>query len=161
MNVRGRRIFSLFTALAMVLCLFTACNGKKTVSTTVDFEYLASQRNYKVEDATDLFAPYDYIKFATIAAPESEDFQIEFYELSDESFAASFYSINKNNLQMSRSADAIETSKSGDNFDLFKLESDTRYMMIERVENTVVFVDKTNSTYRDEIESFLKELKYL
>ena len=157
---RSLKAVYLFTAMAMILCLFTACGDKKTAS-TVDFEYLASDNGYIVEDASDLFAAYDYIKFATIAAPKSQSYQIEFYELSDESFAASFFSINKNNLQMMKSADAIETNKSGGNYDLFKIESDSKYMMIERVENTVVFVDKTDIKCKKEIEAFLKELNYL
>ena len=154
------RAISIFFASAMLLCLMTGCGSKDPVS-TVDFEYLATQKGYIVEDATDLFAPYDYINFATLAAAQDKSFQIEFYELTDEAFASSFYSSNKNNLLMMKSADAIESNDSGSNYDVFRLESASGFMMIERVKNTVVYVDRTDISNKAQIEGFLKELKYL
>ncbi len=149
----------LLAAVALTASLLTACGSKDPVS-TVDFEATAAQKGYIVQDGTDYFKDYDYIKLVTLAAPQDKAFQIEFYELNSEDTAKSFYNSNKNNFVMMKGEDSIDKSDSGSNFDLYKLEVYGKFMMIERVQNTVVYVPSTDSTNKTSIESFLNELKY-
>ena len=158
-SIRMRAVY-IIAAFALAFSLLTGCNKKEVVS-TVDFEALATQKGYIVQDGTDYFASYDYVKLATLAAPQDKSFQIEFYELNDEAVAMSFYDTNKNNFIMMKSSNADEVTKNGKNFDLYQLEMYGRFMMIERVDNTVIYVNSTEASNRTVIESFLKELKYL
>ncbi|MBQ9902523.1 MAG: hypothetical protein IJM51_09120 [Clostridia bacterium] len=149
----------LLVAVAMTAFLLTGCKEKDPVSTN-DFETTAAQKGYMVQDGTDFFKDYDYIKLVTLAAPQDKSFQIEFYELNDEATAKSFYESNKNNFVMMKGEDFIDKSDSGNNYDLYKLEMYGKFMMIERVKNTVVYVPSTDSENKSAIESFLSELKY-
>ena len=149
----------LLAAVAMTASLLTGCGSKEPVS-TVDFEAAAAQRDYIVQDGTDYFKDYDYIKLVKLAAPQDKAFQIEFYELNDEAIAKSFYDSNKKNFIMLRNENSIESDDSGKNYDIYKLEINNNFMMIERVENTAIYVHSTNSANKSTIESFLSELKY-
>ncbi len=153
------RMLCCLAAVAVIVSLLTGCGEKKVISTG-DFETAALQRSYIVQDATDYFEAYDYIKTATIAAPQDKSFQLEFYELNDSAVAKSFYDSNKNNFIMMKSGDCIESDNSGSNFDVYTLEMFNKFMMIERVDNTVIYVNSTDSSNRSAIENFVKELKY-
>ncbi len=153
------KVFCLFAAMALTFSLLTGCNKKAPVS-NVDFETLAAQKGYIVQDGTDYFKDYDYIKLVKLAAPQDKAFQIEFYELNDEAIAKSFYDSNKKNFIMLRNENSIESDDSGKNYDIYKLEINNNFMMIERVENTAIYVHSTNSANKSTIESFLSELKY-
>lgn len=150
----------LFAAFAMAALLITGCSQNKTPASTADFKAMAAQKNYIVQDGTDLFAAYDYIKLATITAPQDKSFQIEFYELNNEAFALSFFTSNKNNFIMMKGIDANEYTKTGSNFDIYKLEMYNKFMMIERVGSTVVYVNETDVSNKQTIEKFLSELNY-
>lgn len=146
-------------SIALMISLLTGCGGKTPVS-TADFENVANQKGYVVQDGTDYFADYDYIKLATLAAPENKSFQIEFYELNDEAVAKSFFDSNKSNFAMMRVDDCVEVADSGKNYDVYKLEMYDKFMMVERVGKTVVYVHTTDASNKEAIESFLTEIKY-
>ena len=159
MRTMMNKAIYLIVAVALAVSLLTGCGNKNPV-TTDDFISLARQKDYIVEDGSPFFEDYNYIKQATIVAPQDESFQIEFYELNDEASAKSFYENNKNNFIMMKNDDSIDKVDSGGNYDLYKLEMYGRFMMIERVQTTVVYVHSTDSTNKTTIESFLSELKY-
>ena len=52
-----------------------------------------------------------------------------------------------------------DSSASGKNYEVFSLNVDGQYKFIERVDNTVVYVD-TAAENKEAIQAFLKELKY-
>lgn len=160
MNRFKVRAVCLIAALSLAFALLTGCNKSKTPVTTVAFEYVANQHGYIVQDGTDYFAAYDYVKLVTLASPQDKAFQIEYYELNDEAVAKSFYDSNKNNFIMMKGDEALETNDSGKNYDIYKLEMYGKFMMIERVDNTVVYVHSTDSENKTAIESFMEELKY-
>ena len=159
MKFRMNKVICLLAAIALSLSLLTACGDKTSVSST-DFETVAKQKGYIVQDGTDYFSAYDYIKLATLATPSDKAFQIEFYELNDDAVAKSFYDSNKSDFKLMKGPDSLETIDSGSNYDIYKLEMYGKFMMIERVDNTVVYVHSTDSENKTAIESFMEELKY-
>ncbi len=157
-NIR-LRVFCLLAALAIAASLLTGCGSKNAVN-TVDFEAAASQRGFIIEDGSKFFGAYDYIKQATLVAPEDQAYQIEFYELNDSAFAKSFFESNKNRFIMMKGGEAEETNDSGSNYDIYKLENYGRFMMVERIDNTVIYVNSTDSSYKQAIEDFLSDINY-
>jgi hypothetical protein len=95
-----------------------------------------------------------------VTAPESIAFKLEFYVLSDESSARSFYANNKANLEANKGNADSNVSLSGKNYESFSMTTDGKYMFIERVDTTVLYVGPTDSANKAEIEAFVKELKY-
>ena len=158
MKIRKKAV-CLLAAIALFTSLLTSCNSKKAVSFR-DFDSLAAERNYIVQDGTDYFSAYDYIKMVKLCAPQDKAFQIEFYELNDAAVAKSFYEANRNNFVMMKSGTADEYTDTGDDYDIYKLENYGSFMMVERVGNTVVYVNSTSAANRAAIESFLKAIRY-
>ncbi len=154
------KAFCLLAAIALTASLLAGCKKSKEPVSTVDFEVAATQKGYIVQDGTDFFEDYDYIKLVTLAAPQDKAFQLEFYELNDDATAKSFYDSNKSNFVMMKGDDSAETSDSGKNYDVYKLEMYGKFMMIERVDNTVIYVNSTDSSNKSVIEAFLTEIKY-
>lgn len=143
--------------MSMLTVLLTGCS--KTAVTSEDFKTLANSKGWLVEDVSSQFEAYDYIKEATITAPQTMEYQIEFYVLSDSAYAASFFANNKSTFEMSKTGNYTDSSASGKNYEVFSLNVDGQYKFIERVDNTVVYVD-TAAENKEAIQAFLKELKY-
>ena len=148
---------ALLIVTVMFTLVLTGCT--KTAVTTADFTALAQTKGYIVEDASSQFSAYDYIKEVTIVAPQSLDYQIEFYVLSDAAYAQSFFENNKTNFEMNKSGTYSDSSSSGKNYAVYKLNANDKYMFLERVDNTVVYVN-TEKENKEAVEAFVKELKY-
>lgn len=153
----GYKIKSIVVLTFAVMLLFTGCS--KTSVTTEDFKALATEKGLVIEDAIDQFASYDYIKEATIAAPKDVSYQIEFYVLSDSSYAQAFFESNKVKFELNKSDGFLEASSSGENYASYSLTSGGKYMFVERIDTTVVYVN-TDEEKKDTIDEFLKDLKY-
>ena len=74
------------------LSILTGC-GNKTAINTAQFKSIAENKGYTITDATSQYAQYGYINEATIASNNNE-WQAEFYVLSDEGNATSMYNTN-------------------------------------------------------------------
>lgn len=150
---------ALALALLMAVLFLTGCT--KTPVTTADFKAVAEKKGFLVEDVMAQFSEHtDIVKEATVTAPESIAFKLEFYVLSDESSARSFYANNKANLEANKGNADSNVSLSGKNYESFSMTTDGKYMFIERVDTTVLYVGPTDSANKAEIEAFVKELKY-
>ena len=150
---------ALVLAVLMAMLLLTGCT--KTPSTTENFKQIAQEKGYLMEDAISQFAAYsDIIKEATVVAPKSISFKIEFYVLSDETQAKSFYANNLATLEANIGSVYSGSSLSGKNYASRSITSDGKYMFIERVENTVLYVSPTDSGNKSEIEAFIKSMGY-
>ena len=151
------RTSALLVVLSLLTVMLTGCS--KTAVTTAQFTELAKSKNFIVEDAADQFAAYDEIKEVTITAPQSLEYQIEFYVLASEANAKSFFTNNQKNFEMNKSGQFKTSSINGKNYNIFKLEANNKFMMLERVDNTVIYVN-TASKDKKAVEEFIKELKY-
>ena len=160
MSIFKVKAVCLLAALTLTFALLTGCSQSKDPVSTGTFESAAQQKGYIVQDGTDFFAAYDYVKLVTLASPQDKAFQIEYYELNDEAVAKSFYDSNKSNFIMMKGDECLETTDSGKNYEVYKLEMYGKFMMIERVENTVIYVHSTDSSNKTAIETFLKEINY-
>lgn len=148
---------TIIVAFAAILFLFTGCS--KTSATSDDFKLIAEENGMVTVDAKSQFADYDYILEAIIAAPEDNTYQIEFYVLSDSSFASSFFENNKAKFEQSKGSDYSYGSSSGQNYSTYSLTAGERYMFVEQVDNTVIYID-VDKSYKDEVSDFVKALKY-
>ena len=143
--------------LSLMLTMFTGC-GKKAV-TTDDFKALATEKGLSCTDVLEQFVAYAFIKEATIAAPSDLSYQIEFYVLSDESYAQSFFQTSQTNFDMNKSEGYTDFSKSGKGYARYSLNSGGRYMFVEYIGNTMLYVN-TDDSNQSAVDAFIKELKY-
>ena len=138
---------------------FVNLNKEKTSITASSFYTTMSQKGYSVQDASSQFSDYNYVKQAYIAASKDLSYQIEFYELLDDSYATSFYNNNKSIFESSKGNASAETSVGLKNYSKYTLSSNGEYMVVSRIDNTVIYV-KVDDSYKDTVKAILDELGY-
>lgn len=152
-------IIAVVIIVAIVGVIFINLNKEKTSITASSFYTTMSQKGYSVQDANSQFSEYDYIKQVYIAASKDYSYQIEFYELLDDSYAISFYNNNKSIFESSKGNTSAETSVGLKNYSKYTLSSNGKYMVVSRIDNTVIYV-KVDDSYKDTVKSILNELGY-
>lgn len=151
-------ILSIICFLSMFLS--TGCFNKTAV-TPEEFKVTLEGEEYivvkLVNDREDEINSYNYIKEAYAA--KKSNYQIEFYEIVDEDYAKAFFDKNKRIFEQSKGISSIEMSNTLTNSEKYSLKTGGRYMVISRIENTVVYVNASD-TYKKEIDEALKEINY-
>lgn len=152
-------IITFVIIIAIVGVIFINLNKEKASITALDFYITMSQKGYVVQDASGQFLEYDYVKQAYIAGNNDYTYQIEFYELIDDSNAISFYNNNKSIFESSKGNTSAETSVGLKNYSKYTLSSNDKYMVVSRINNTVIYVD-VEDRYKDAVKTLLDELGY-
>ena len=142
----------------VMLFMVTGC-GSKTALTSSDFKTKMEAKEYTVQDATSQFSDYDYVSQVYIALSSDSKYQIEFYELSDNDNASSFFNNNKSIFENSKSSNASETSESMGNYAKYTLTTNGQFKVVSKIDNTVVYLNVPDS-YKSTIKDVLKDLGY-
>ena len=151
--------YKLLGILCLMLLVFTTACGKKTAITSSDFKEKMESKGYTVEDATSQFSDYDYVKQVYIALNSDSEYQIEFYELSDNDNASSFFNNNRSTFEQSKSSSSSETSSSVGNTSKYTLTTNDKFKLLSRIDNTVIYLD-VSEEYKSEVKDIIKELGY-
>ena len=152
-----KNVISLIVCFIAVLTV-TGCKDKKSI-TADEFKNTMESNDYIVQEATDQFSEYDYVKKVYIALSSDSSYQIEFYQLSDEDYATSFYNNNKSIFEKSKSSKNSETSVSMANYSKYTLQTNGKYKVISRIGNTAIYLN-VDTEYKADVKSILKELGY-
>ncbi len=139
--------------------IFVNLNKEKASITASSFYTTMSQKGYSVQDSTSQYSEYDYVKQVYIAVSKDYSYQIEFYELLDDSYATSFYNNNKSIFESSKGNASAETSVGGKNYSKYTLSSNGQYMVVSKINNTVIYV-KVDDDYKNTVKDILEELGY-
>lgn len=156
----------LFIVLGIILVvgialsvLFVSLNKEKESMTPSEFKSVMKEKEFVVSDATSQFSEYEYVEQVYIAAPSSYEYQIEFYELSDDDYAIRFYNNNKSIFESSKGSTSGETSVSMKNYSKYTLSTGGKFKVVSRIDDTVLYLD-VDDEYKNEVEDLLKELGY-
>lgn len=154
-------IVIVFCVLAAIIGgAFFFLNQPKEAITGQQFETSMRAKNYGVLDVKETqFAQYSYIMSAQIAISSDQGHQIEFYELSNEEYADNFYQNNKRNFESRKTNNTIEAEVNGKNYSTYALKANGQYMYVERIENTVVYVN-VSEELENTVKDVLKQLGY-
>ena len=152
-------VIVIIVIIAILGVVFFNLNKEKTSITASSFYTTMSEKGYTVQDANNQFSDYDYIEQVYIAADKDRNYQIEFYELQDDSHATSFYNNNKSIFESSKENNSVETNTELKNYAKYTLSSNDKYMIVSRIDNTVIYVD-VDDDYKDTVKSILDELGY-
>ncbi len=145
-------------AALLVGVVALASKTKPSISAT-EFSTIMNSKGYKITDASEQFAQYEYVTNAYIAGNKSLNYQIEFYELSDDTMAKSFFNQNKTNFENQKESVSAETNVNGKNYSKYTLTTGNKYKVLSRIDNTVIYLDVDNS-YKEEVKNILSELRY-
>lgn len=152
-----RKVFTLAAVLAGML-LLTGCSKKNPMSAE-DFSAAMEEKGYTVTDITSQYESYQVIESALLAVNSDGSYQIEFYVLSEEKWAVNMYQKNVEIFQEQKSSVAVESSVDIGNHSRYNLVSGGSYMLVSRIDNTLIYV-KADGSHSDEIKEALKGTGY-
>jgi len=156
-----KRIIGIIAVLItmVLLIVLTGCSTNKTAIAISDFEEKMKGKGYTIQDATQQFSEYDYVKRVSLALSDDLSYQIEFYELADEDSAVSFFNNNKAIFENSKGSGSSETSTSMGNNSKYTLTTNGKYKVVSRIDNTVIYLN-VDEEYKDTVKDLLEELGY-
>lgn len=151
----------LLLGLVCILSIFlvVGCAATKKALTAEDFENKTKEKGLLVVDVKDQFSQYDFITKATVAVNQEEGWQIEHYELKTLSDAKSMYNKNKSDFEKAKTNKNKETNMEVGNYSKYILETDTEFMLLTRVDETLVYI-KTPIENKDKVVEIVKDLGY-
>ena len=132
---------------------------KKTAISASDFKSTMEDKDFYITDAKSQFSGADYIEHVYVAVSEDYGYQVEFYEMTDEDDAVSFFNDNKEIFEDSKGSGSSETSTSLKNYSKYTLSTNGKYKVVSRIDNTVIFLN-VDDEYKDEVKDLLNELGY-
>lgn len=148
-----------FILLGLVICLIlTGCGGgRKEVKSTSDFNTIASNNGFTVNDNMSTYSGNDYITEAMIATTSDITIEMVIYDSMENANKVQEGQIDSFNLL--KSTGASEKKDKGENYYKYFLISNNYYMVSSRVDNTLIFC-KTLLTNKEEVDKVLDELGY-
>lgn len=153
-------IIAIIVVLAIaVFMVFNSLNKEKESITADNFKISMQSKGFYITDATNQFSNYDYVQQAYIASSNDNSYQIEFYVLSNDSYATSFYNRNKSIFEASKGSSSAQTSVNLKNHSKYTLSSGNKYQVVSRINNTVMYINVA-SEYKDIVKNILNEIGY-
>lgn len=152
-------VFILLLVLGGVFLIKNVLNQEKNSITAEEFKSVMENKGYIIINAKEQFDGFNYIQDVYIAMSDDGEYQIEFYKMSDKEDATMFYEHNKSVFESSKSSSSAQTNNDMKNYSKYTLQSNNKYMVISRIEDTVVYVN-VDSKYKDNIKDILKEIGY-
>ena len=152
------RILAIVLVIAAISTLFAGCTPRTSIKAE-DFKDKMAANGYLMTDATSQFSNYEFVQKVWIASDASYRYQIEFYQLENEDYAKEAFAVNKQNFEGVTGTVTGSTNISMGNYAKFTQIADGRYMVVTRIDNTMIYID-AEITYKAEIEEIMKDLDY-
>jgi len=157
-------ILVVFLILAIILgtigfLVFRFLNKEKDSITANEFKKAFEEKDFIVVDVAEQFAEFSHIKKVYLAIEKDNNYQIEFYQISDEESAIEFYNNNKSIFESYKGNTSTETNLAISNYAKYTLSANGQYMVVSRIDNTVIYVD-VDSSYKDEVQDLLENIGY-
>lgn len=131
-------------------------NVEKEALTAKEFISIMEDEDFLVGEVTDQFEDADIeVEEAYVAV--GDDYQIEFYTFEDEENAEMFFKVNK--AKFDEDSASSKVSLNGKNFTSFSITADGEYRFVERVDETVIYLD-VDEEYKDEVKEIIEKLGY-
>ncbi len=150
------RVIAFALCFGMILCFMTACSSK-TPQTVSGFTEVMETADFEVQDVT---ADTETNGLATtVLIAVGENYQIEFYELTDSETGEGVFYNNKQLFTDEHSVTTMSSEVTSGNYDYYAFNADGNFHMIARVDNTMLWCEAAKE-YKDEIVELVKTLGY-
>lgn len=152
-----------FTIIGLIIAgivgIFTNIFKEKEMISAEQFYSFMSEKRYEVKEidneALEYYNPFE----AYIASNKEDDYEICFYEFSNDNKAEKFYRDVKNKMyDMTQSAN-LRINVSMPTYDKFTIQSKGDYYIVSRIKNTVLVV-KGDEQFKEAIDKILSEIDY-
>ncbi len=147
-----KKIFLMFFILAIFMI---SCKLNKEPLSSEKFESIMKKNGFSIESVVTPQLQNSGIKEILIA--KNDNYQIEFYTTDDSDKAIILFNINKEKFMLSKGNGTIETSKTIGNQSRYSLKANSKFKLLSRVENTLIYIDAP-SEYEKSIKEILKNM---
>ena len=141
----------------VVLFVLTGCSEKPSINSS-DFKSISENSGYTVYDITSQYSEYSYIESALVAK-SSWDYQVEFYLLTDDSYAVSMFNNNKSTFESYKGSSSVDSSVDLANYSTYSLTSNGYYMYLSRIDNTLLYL-RVDDSYKSNVKNLVSKLGY-
>ena len=131
----------------------------KNPITASEFVTTMEEEEFIIKDVTAQFSNYSYVNKVYLAISEDYTYQIEFYDLSNSDYAKNFYENNVEVFKKEIGSGNIYSYVNFDKYSRYSQETNNKYQVISRIENTAVYVN-VNSKYKDDVKDILDHIGY-
>ena len=151
----------IFMALVVggIIGLISLLNKEKDSITADQFKEIMEQKSYEIVDAKYQVSQYNFVDQVYLAMDGSYSYQLEFYQMSDEAMATSFYNTCVANFDNTKGSSSMNSSISGKNYSKYTLEANGKYSVVSKINNTILYVN-VDSQYKDTVKDIIDEIGY-
>lgn len=151
-------IVAILVVVLLLGILFVNLNKEKESISASQFYDLMSSKGYQLQ-YINIPAGIDYISEAYMATNTQKGYQIEFYEFTDQDYAA--YSFNTNVEQLESSEGNVSGSSivSLKNYSKYTSSTNGKFSVVSQINNTMLYLS-VEDTYKNEVKDLLDELGY-
>ena len=135
----------------------TTSNESKEVGSTSNFETVATNNSFTVDNNISSYDDIDYITEAMKAT--LDDIVIEMVVYTDNDNADKVQEGQIKSFRSIKATADTENKEKGENYYKFWMVSNGYYMVSSRIDNTLIF-SKTLLKNKDKVEAILNEMKY-
>ena len=143
--------------LIILMVLISACSLTKEAIDEDDFNRIMISEGFKVTNVINEYVEAPYFEEAFIA--EKDGYEIQFYELEDDSFAKKIYNANKQQMESAKIGTYMESNVDLINNNKYSVDTQGTYTVVSRIDDTIVYLS-VNSKFKEEVNSILKKLGY-
>lgn len=149
--------------VGIVFCLFilfmvTGCSSKSPI-TTSEFKSKMEVHGYVVSDKKSEMLDYDYIDEVYVANSSDSTHFIEFYVLSDDRYATSFFEIKKSEFEKFEGSASSQVTVDLNDYTKYEVTVNNQYKLVSKIDNTVLYFDIPSSSKKI-VKDIVKELGY-
>lgn len=151
-----KKIGLLFATFVLAF-LLTGC-GNKTALSGEDFDKICKENGLEVTNNSSEYEDDNSFKEAYVAKSK-DNWEVNYYILNNVTEAETMYSETKGKFEDTIGSSNINTNVTMGNYSTYTLTTNGHYMVVSRVDNTLLIIDVKES-YKDDIKAFVKVLGY-
>ena len=135
---------------------FMKYNQEKRLITAEQFKEIMESKEYTIYDIT---KQYPNFTMVYVAKNSTNNYQIEFYENDYTSESIQVYNSLVNDIESEKNESQNYSDMKFKNYAKHTLSANGKYMVVSRIENTVVYAE-VDESFEDEVNNLLDEIGY-
>ena len=145
-----------FVSIVVLMCTLCSCSAK----TAIDAETFTKTMEAENFTVTDVTSNTETNGLATsVLVAENENYQIEFYVLTNNDTGESVFYNNRNLFDDEHSVKTMASETSYGNYNYYAFSADGNFHLIARVDHTMIWCE-ADKAYKEEIVDLVQKLGY-
>ena len=154
--MKTNKMVIVLISVVILMCSLVGCSSKTAIDADTFVKTMYAE-NFTVTDVTNEIEANGLVTSLLVAS--NENYEIEFYVLTDNNTAASIFHNSKESYDDEYSVRTTSLSVTLGNYSYYAFVADGGFHMIARIDNTMLWCD-ADKAYKDEIIALVEKLGY-